>query len=170
VKPLRRLSLAAVASAMVLLAAEPLSQSDRTFAINAAEGGIAEVEMGKLAVVQGSSQAVRDFGRRMVDDHSKASDQLMSLAADTSINLPTALNARDKTEIDRLRGLSGSDFDKAYMRLTLKDHQADLAAFEKEAGSGQNPELRNFASTTLPTLKEHLGMAKRTSTTAGITE
>ena len=77
-KPLRRLSLAAVASAMVLLAAEPLSQSDRTFAINAAEGGIAEVEMGKLAVVQGSSQAVRDFGRRMVDDHSKASDQLMT--------------------------------------------------------------------------------------------
>ena len=49
-------------------------------------------------------------------------------------------------------------------------YQADLAAFEKEAGSGQNPELRNFASTTLPTLKEHLGMAKRTSTTAGITE
>jgi putative membrane protein len=147
-----------------------MSQSDRMFAINAAEGGIAEVEMGKLAVVQGSSQAVRDFGQQMVDDHTKAGDQLSSLAADSNLNLPTSLNATDKAEIDRLRGLSGSDFDKAYMRLTLKDHQADLAAFEKEAGSGHNAELRNFASTTLPALKEHLGMAKRTSTAAGVTE
>jgi putative membrane protein len=170
VKPLRRLSLAAVASAMAILAAGPVSQSDRMFAINAAEGGIAEVEMGKLAVVQGSTQAVRDFGQRMVDDHSKASDQLMSLAAESSINLPTDLSAKDKAEIERLRGLSGSDFDKAYMNLTIKDHQADLAAFEKEAGSGQNPELKNFASATLPMLKEHLGMAKRTSTAAGVTE
>jgi len=155
-------------SAIALLAAGPMSQSDRTFVIAAAEGGIAEVEMGKLALVQGSNQAVRDFGQRMVDDHTKAGDQLKSLAADSSINLPTNLKATDKTEIDRLRGLSGSDFDKAYMSLTLKDHRADLAAFEKEASSGRNPELRNFASATLPALKEHLGMAKRTSTTAGI--
>jgi putative membrane protein len=124
--------------------------------MNAAQGGMAEVKMGQLAASKGSSDFVKQFGQKMVDDHSKANDQLKAVAAKDNMTLPTDLNAKDQAEYDKLSKLSGSAFDKEYERTMLADHKIDVAAFKKESMSGKNPDLKSFAGDTLPTLQEHL--------------
>jgi putative membrane protein len=140
-----------------LLAQSPMtSAADTKFAMNAAQGGMAEVKMGQLAASKGSSDFVKQFGQKMVDDHSKANDQLKAVAAKDNMTLPTDLNAKDQAEYDKLSKLSGSAFDKEYERTMLADHKIDVAAFKKESMSGKNPDLKSFAGDTLPTLQEHL--------------
>lgn len=134
--------------------------ADHSFAMKAAQGGMAEVELGKLATEKGQNQQVKAFGQRMVDDHTKANDDLKSIAANKSINLPTSLDAKDQSTKDRLSKLSGAEFDKAYMRDMVNDHEKDVAEFRKEADHGQDPDLKAFAHKTLPVLEEHLRMAK----------
>ena len=158
-------------AAGVLLAAGAFAQqvgsADTTFAQKAAQGGMAEVKLGQLAVQNGSSDQVKQFGQRMVDDHSKAGDELKALAAQENITLPMGLNAKDQALVDRLQNMKGAAFDKAYMRDMVKDHQADIADFQKEANSGADARLKSFATRTLPTLQEHLRMAKETSQSVG---
>lgn len=137
--------------------------ADSRFAREAAQGGMAEVQLGQLAVQNASNDQVKKFGQRMVDDHSKAGDQLKGVAAKDNIQLPSDISAKDKATIQRLRNLKGSEFDRAYMRDMVKDHQADIAEFQKEASGGSNPDLKSFASQTLPTLKDHLKMAEDAS-------
>jgi len=141
-------------------ASAKVSSADRTFISKAAEGGLAEVELGQLAQDKAQDSKVKEFGKRMVDDHSKANDQLKSLASSKGVNLPSDLNAKDKAEKDRLSKLSGEQFDKAYMSHMVKDHTKDVIEFRKESQSAKDPEVKSFASSTLPTLEEHLKMAK----------
>ena len=101
--------------------------SDKTFVKKAAEGGLAEVELGQLATQKASSEDVKKFGQRMVDDHSKANDQLKQVAAQEHIDLPTEPSAKDKATKARLEKLSGEQFDRAYMRDMVKDHRTDVA-------------------------------------------
>lgn len=136
-----------------------MSVSDKKFVREAAIGGIAEVEMGELAAEKGSSSQVKQFGQRMVDDHSKANDQLKQIAASKGIDLPTELDARHKAKKEMLSKLSGEQFDHAYMKDMVKDHTEDVAEFKKESTSGKDPDIKNFAAQTLPTLKEHLQQA-----------
>jgi putative membrane protein len=146
-------------------AEQPMSASksaDSTFAMKAAEGGLAEVEVGKLATQQAKDEAVKTFGQRMVDDHGKANDELKSIASSKGITLPTSPSAKHKALAARLQKLQGAAFDKAYMTEMVKDHQEDIALFEREATSGKDPELQAFAKKTLPTLKEHQELAKQT--------
>jgi len=157
-------------SAAGLFSATALSPSDQIFAKKAAQGGMAEVQLGQLAVTKASSQKVKDFGQKMVDDHSKANDQLKSIAGQNNVTLPTSLSPKDKQLVNRLSGLSGADFDKAYMSAMVKDHQMDISQFEAEASSGRNTDLKSFASNTLPTLKEHLSLAKDAAGSAGATQ
>jgi putative membrane protein len=138
--------------------------ADSAFAMKAAEGGLAEVEVGKLAATQGKDEAVKSFGQRLVDDHGKANDELKSIASSKSITLPSSPNAKQKALAARLQKLQGAAFDKAYMAAMVKDHQEDIALFEREASAGKDPELQAFAKKTLPTLKEHLELAKQTQT------
>jgi putative membrane protein len=133
---------------------------DNGFMTKAARGGLAEVELGRLAATHASNQQVKQFGQRMVDDHSKANNELQEIAAKEGVTLPTALDARDNAEKDKLTSLNGPDFDKAYMEDMVKDHRADIAEFKKEASSGTDPSLKAFASKTLPTLQEHLTLAE----------
>jgi putative membrane protein len=133
-----------------------MSMSDKKFAKEAAQGGVAEVELGQLAAQKASSDDVKKFGQRMVDDHSKANDKLKQLASSKGINLPTDPDASQKATKNRLSKLSGEQFDKAYMREMLKDHKKDVAAFESESNKGQDPDLKSFATETLPTLRDHL--------------
>ena len=133
--------------------------SDETFARKAAEGGLAEVELGQLAEEKGQSQAVKDFGQRMVTDHSKANDELKNAAAQENIKLPDKLNAKEQAIYDGLSKLSGSAFDKAYAHNMVKDHRIDLREFNTEAQNGQDEPIKNFAAQTVPTLQEHLKMA-----------
>lgn len=143
-------------------AAKASKKMDDTFVKKAAEGGLAEVEFGKLATDKASAPEVKSFGQRMVDDHTKANDQLKSVAGQENIPLPTDLNDKDRAEKDRLSKLSGAAFDRAYMSHMVVDHNKDVAAFQKEANMGQDSAIKNFAQQTLPTLQEHLKQAKET--------
>jgi putative membrane protein len=134
--------------------------SDSTFARKAAEGGIAEVKFGQLAEEKGSSQGVKEFGKRMVTDHTKANDQLKADAAKEKFTLPTDMSKRDQMAYDRLSKLSGSAFDRAYARDMVRDHRADVAEFLNESKNGKQEWTKDFASQTLPTLREHLKQAE----------
>jgi len=137
-----------------------LSASDRTFIKKAAQGGMAEVQLGKLATEKGSSEDVKKFGQRMVDDHSKANDQLKQLAASKGVDVPTSLNSKDDATKDRLSKLSGSAFDRAYMQDMVKDHTQDVSEFKKASQTAKDPDVKSWAAQTLPTLENHLKTAK----------
>jgi putative membrane protein len=151
--------------ATTMTAASP----DRTFAMKAARGGLAEVELGRIASQNASDESVRQFGQHMVDDHSKANDELKQIASSKGIALPSAPSGKDKKTADRLRKMNGADFDRAYMKDMVADHEADVAEFEREARSGQDADLKAFAEKTLPALKEHLQMAQDAASKVGAT-
>ncbi len=138
-----------------------MGDTDTTFVQKAAEGGLAEVEFGQLAVQKASSEDVKKFGQRMVDDHTKANEQLKQLATQEHRDLPEKLAAKDKMTKARLEKLSGAQFDKAYMRDMVKDHQKDVAEFQRESRMAKDPAVKSFAEQTLPTLKEHLKEAEK---------
>lgn len=129
---------------------------DVKFAMEAASGGMTEVALGKLAQEKGVNARVKKFGSMMVMDHSKANDSLKAVAARKNINLPTAPNAKDRATIDKLSKLSGKAFDDAYVNDMIDDHKHDVSAFEDAAKSLKDPDLKAFATKTLPVLKSHL--------------
>ena len=145
--------------------AKAVSSADKKFAMDAAQGGLAEVELGQLATQKGQSDKVKQFGQRMVDDHTNANKELKSIAEKNNITLPTSINAKDQALKDKLSGLSGADFDRAYMSSMVKDHTKDIGEFQREANSGANADLKGFAAQTLPTLQEHLRMAQQAEQT-----
>jgi len=156
------------AAAMLALAAAPamaaLSPADRSFAENAAAGGLAEVALGQLALHNGSSQQVKAFGQQMVTDHGQANQELQQIAQTENLTLPTAPASKDQALQKKLSGLKGAAFDAAYTQDMIKDHKQDIAEFQREAQSGQDPALKAFAQKTLPTLQKHLQMAEAAST------
>jgi putative membrane protein len=151
---------AAMASGIAVYAEGKLAPADTTFVRKAAEGGLAEVKLGQLAKDKASNKSVKEFGERMVKDHGKANDELKEVASKKGISLRGSLNATDKALYDRLAKLSGPDFDKAYMQAMVKDHEEDVAEFRQESQSAQDPDIRAFTSKTLPTLEEHLRLAR----------
>ena len=136
-----------------------MSSQDRDFIMDAAMGGMMEVELGRMAAQQGSSDAVKQFGQRMVDDHSKANEELTSLASSKGITLATTMDEKQHKDMMKLQAMTGADFDRAYSKMMLSDHKKDVSEFEKQSMKGTDPDLKAFASKTLPTLKEHLQMA-----------
>lgn len=144
-----------------------VATKDHNFMMKAAQGGMAEVELGQLAQQNGQSQEVKDFGKRMVDDHSKAGDELKQLASQEGVALPTGLNAKDKATKERLSKLQGAAFDKAYMRDMVMDHKKDIAEFKHEASAGNDQAVKDWASKTLPTLESHLEQAEKVAPTVG---
>lgn len=134
--------------------------NDRDFARDATLGGMTEVEMGKLATEKASSDAVKQFGQKLVDDHTKANDQLKEIAGKENISIPDALDSKHQSRVDKLSKLSGDAFDKAFIKDQVKDHEQDVNEFKSEAQNGSDAVIKQFASNTLPTLQEHLNMAK----------
>jgi putative membrane protein len=137
-----------------------VDSSDADFLKKAAAGGEAEVELGKLASEKASDPQVKKFGQTMVRDHSKVNNELSKLARRKDVDVPSSLEDKDQKEKDRLSKLSGADFDRAYMKLMVSDHEKDVSEFEKMAKKAKDPDVRSFASSKLPKLKEHLNMAK----------
>jgi len=144
-----------------------VSAADKTFMTKAAQGGMEEVELGKLAASNASNADVKTFGQRMVDDHSKANDQLKQVAQGKGVTLPTDVNKMQRKDIDKLSKLNGEAFDRAYMKMMVSDHKKDVAEFKKESKSGKDADVKSFASTTLPTLQDHLKMAQDTASKVG---
>lgn len=154
--------------AMTAVGAEKLDRSDMRFAKKAAEGGLAEVQLGQLAAQNAQSQEVKDFGQRMVTDHGKANDELKILAQKKNLTLPTELSGKFKKMHDKLSKVTGKEFDRMYMTEMVKDHEHDVADFRKESQKAKDPDLKSWAANTLPTLEEHLKMAKETAQKLGI--
>jgi putative membrane protein len=142
-----------------------LASADRKFMEKAAQGGMAEVELGKLAEDKASNDQVKQFGKRMVDDHSKANDQLKSLAQSKGVTLPTEMDKSAQKERDKLAKLSGADFDREYMKHMVSDHNKDVKEFKSESKSAKDADVKSFAASTLPTLEQHLDLAKSTEAT-----
>ena len=137
-----------------------MSSQDRDFVMDAAMGGMLEVELGRVAAQRGTNEAVKQFGQRMVDDHGQANQELMSLASSKGLTLPTALDEKQQQQVTKLSAMSGAEFDRAYAKLMLKDHEKDVKEFERQSTKGSDPDLRAFATKTLPTLQQHLELAR----------
>ena len=146
------ISLAGVATAKTTPAGQSssLSAKDKTFMKKAAKGGMFEVAMGKLAEQNAQNEDVKSFGQRMVTDHSKANDELKSIASKKGVQLPTKEPTVKWTS------------DKAYMDAMVKDHEKDLAEFKEEANSGSDPDVKKFADDTAKMIQEHFDLAKET--------
>ena len=138
-----------------------LTPADRAFVAKAAQGGLMEVAAGKLAAQRGLDPAVKEFGQKMVTDHTAANDQLKSLADSKQLLLPDAPSADENAALGKLEGLNGTDFDKTYSQMMVKDHVEDISEFEKEVKKGQDADIKSFAEKTLPTLRHHLMLANR---------
>jgi putative membrane protein len=135
--------------------------ADEEFANEAAKGGKMEVELGRLASKRGRNVAVRQFGQRMVRDHTRAGNELKKLATSKGIILQDEMDAEGQAAMTRLSGLRGAAFDRAYMEMMVDDHEKDVAAFQTEATSGTDADFKAFAARTLPTLQTHLRLAKQ---------
>jgi len=145
-----------------------LSAQDQQFVKNAAIGGMYEVQAGQLAAQKGTSAEVKQMAQHIVADHTQANEKLMSLAQAKGIqDLPTELDAKHQKKLDHLKKLSGVQFDREYSTMMVSDHKEDIKAFEKQAKSGMDSDLKQFASTTLPTLNQHLAMAQAGTHAAG---
>jgi putative membrane protein len=139
-----------------------LDSKDRKFIEKAAQGGMAEIELGKLAQQKAASDQVKQFASRIVDDHSKANEQLKQIASSKGVAIPSDLDRSTRREIEKLQKLSGAKFDREYMELMVSDHKKDVKEFQAEAKSAKDSDIKNFASSTLPTLEQHLDLAKST--------
>jgi len=133
-----------------------LSRTDKTFVEKASLGGMAEVQAGQLAQNQAQSADVKAFGQHMVADHTEAGQKLKSIVDAEGISAPSDLDKIDQKQIDALQQKSGAGFDKQYVKDQLAAHRKTVALFQKEASSGSDPQLKQFASDTLPTLQHHL--------------
>lgn len=139
-------------------------KKDSEFAVDAADGGLYEVQIGTLAVSKATSPDVKQFAQMMVDDHSKANNELKTLAGNKGIALPDVISEKcQKKYYDIDQKNKGEEFDKAYMDQMVKDHKDDIDMFEKEAEKGNDPEIKSWASGKLATLRHHLEEAERIS-------
>ncbi|MDB5222987.1 MAG: hypothetical protein JWN83_1654 [Chitinophagaceae bacterium] len=136
------------------------SKESIDFATKAASGGMLEVQLGQLAQQNAKSQRVKDFGNMMITDHSKANEELKSLATSNNINIPSTLSPRHKQHYEMMSRMKGTDFDKHYMDMMVEDHKGDIDEFKKEANNSNNDVFKNFAAKTLPTLQKHLDSAQ----------
>ena len=141
--------------------AKPLSSQDRKFVEAAAGAGAAEVEMARVAMERADSSDVKSFASRMVSDHEQAGNDLDKIAASKGATLNDKMSAKDQAALDRLRKLQGESFDREYVKSQLAAHKAAVALFDKQAKSGNDPELRQFAASTLPTLQDHLQLVQQ---------
>lgn len=150
------LSLFAVGTfAGTVLAGDKEGWDDQKFVKKAALGSLMEVQLGQMAADKAGSEEVKNFGKRMVADHGKANDELKALAKKKNMQIPTELDDKHKEVVGKLGKLSGGEFDKQYMREMVKAHAKDVAKFQKASKSATDPDLKAWATKTLPTLESH---------------
>jgi len=137
------------------------SDDDKKFVDAALKGGMAEVELGKLAAKKGASDDVKQFGAMMVTDHTKLGDKMKVVAGDIGEKPPTMMAASGMATKTKLEVLSGKTFDESYIKSMVQDHEDDLAAFKKEAAEGTSPEVKKAAHQGEMVVAKHLEMIKK---------
>ena len=135
-------------------------EEDQEFMVEAASGGLMEVEAGKLAAQNAASPKVKEFGQMMVTDHTQANEELKALAAKKNVTLPATPGEDHQKHLDDMKNMKGADFDKHYVSMMVNDHEEDVNKFEKRAENAKDAELKAFAAKTLPVLKKHLAAIK----------
>ncbi|MGN6165946.1 MAG: DUF4142 domain-containing protein [Flavisolibacter sp.] len=134
----------------------PLGKEDSMFVMEAAMGGMMEVQAGNLAQQQAMNQRVKDFGAMMVQDHSQANNELKSLASSKGLMIPDSLPSDKQKHVDAMKKMNGKSFDSHYISMMLDDHKKDVKKFQDESKNAKDADLRNWAGKTLPTLQKHL--------------
>lgn len=142
---------------------------DKAFVRKAMEGGMAEVELGQLASQKASSDDVKQFGQKMVDDHTKLNDRMKPVAQQLGVNPPTKLSKKDQEAKTKLESLSGTQFDDAYIRMMLKDHKQDASEFKTEAQNAQNPAVQQAAQQGSQVIDQHLQMIEQIAQSHNVT-
>ncbi len=137
-----------------------VDKSTSDFVVNAASGGMMEVELGQYAQQNARSQRVKDFGSMMVTDHTKANDELKALANEQNIAIPATVSDKQQKNIDDLKKKKGAEFDKDYMKMMVDDHKSDIDDFQKAGKDLTDSTIRDFAVRTLPVLQKHLDSAQ----------
>ncbi|MDB5945723.1 MAG: hypothetical protein JWQ33_749 [Ramlibacter sp.] len=139
-----------------------LDRADRKFIEKAANDGMLEVEVAKLATSKASSQDVKSYASTLVDDHTKANSELAQLANSKGVELPAGPSHGGRRDIEKLGKLSGGSFDKTFVKkFGVDDHKKDVKDYEKESRNAKDPELKAWVDKTLPTLRAHLEAANR---------
>jgi putative membrane protein len=138
------------------MSSAPVSEEDANWAVEAANGGMTEVELGKLAQQRATTDRLKNFGEMMVSDHGKAGDKLKQIATTKNIILPAKLSDKSQKNLDDLNKKLGKDFDKAYINMMIDDHKKDIDKFKKGSIDLKDSDLKNFASETLPVIQMHL--------------
>jgi putative membrane protein len=138
-----------------------LDHRDQKFIEKAAEDGMAEVELGRLAQTKASNDQVKQFAQQMQQDHSQANDELKRIAQAKGVTIPTSSDHSHTKKMEKLQKESGADFDKQYMADMVKEHEKDLRFFREEAQNAKDPELKTFAQKTAQKINEHLNMARQ---------
>jgi putative membrane protein len=146
-------------SFMIRLSTKDQSE-DEDFLKEAANGGLMEVELGRYAEQNAGNPRVQKFGAMMVRDHSKANDELKTLARSKNVQIPSEMDNSHQRKADDLKQKKGGDFDTDYMKDMVDDHETDVDKFQKEAENGKDNEVKAFATKTLPVLLMHLDSAK----------
>ncbi len=152
-------------SSMSSMSSGHASSADKMFAKKALQGGMAEVQLGQLASQNGGSDDVKQFGQKMVDDHTKLGDQLKPIAQQMGVTAPTTLSAKDQALMTKLQGESGKQFDNTYIKAMVKDHRMDLRQFRKEARMGKDQSLKDAAASGAQVIQEHLNMVEQLAQT-----
>jgi putative membrane protein len=140
--------------------ASSLSSGEKKFVSKAAESSLMEIEMGKLAQKKTQSDDVKALAKRIVDDHTKANEQLKQIAQSKGVELPTAMDKSAHRDMEKMQKLSGAEFDREYVKNQVSHHKKDVKEFRDQAKSGKDSDIKSFASETLPKLEQHLQMAQ----------
>jgi putative membrane protein len=140
---------------------------DTKFVMKASESDIAEIALGKLASQQASNAKVREFAMHMVSDHTKCSEELQTIAKKHNLELAREMSKQHKNTHEKLSKLKGAEFDREYMTGQVKAHQEAVTLFQEQSKSGRNPDLKAFATKSLPTIEKHLKMAQEIAGNVG---
>ena len=161
-------ALAAVALALPAAAASKVTPTGRRTLDKLAQDSMAEIQVSKLAEQNASNQQVKDFAKKMVDDHQSLLNDVRSTAQHENVTLPTSVTAKQKADADRLQKLSGADFDREYMTMQLKDHHTDVSTLKTDMKKLQNPAIEQVAQKALPVLESHARDAEQTAAAIGV--
>ncbi len=135
--------------------------TDKMFVENALKGGMAEVQLGQLALQKSSNDDVKQFAQHMIDDHTKMGDEMKPIAAQIGVKVPDGPSKKDKATMTKLQALNGDAFDQAYIKDMVKDHKTDLNDFKAEAADGSNPAVKNAADQGAQVISQHLHMIEQ---------
>ena len=137
-----------------------LTPKDQKFFEDAAQGGMTEVKLAQIAQEKATNDQVKQLAQTIEQDHKQANDKLKTIAEQKDVQMPSNLDAKHQAMVDKFSNLSGDQFDRQYAQAMVKDHKKDIAAFQRQANSGYDSDLKQFAQETVPTLQKHLQMAQ----------